>query len=324
MAVFLRSATLVLFVLLAFKVNAQKQRVWIDTDIMIGKFKHDVDDGFALILLLQDTNLIIEGISFVHGVDYAEKVTKKLLNRFAPNRSIPTFKGADDKSEFGNKTAAVGAMNTALEKGPITLFALGPMTNIATVLHLNPELAENIEVVTYCAGRKPNQHFRPGGSKFTFSDYNFDLDPKSTELVLESNVPMLLAGYDCSDNLFLDLPDFKHLKHSDNDVDRWLYRKMKSWLSLWKTFIGSEKGFIPFDASTVGALLYPEEFEITTAIPARIEVLQNDSKNTVKTKTKPYLLVEDGKGKHVVSYCSGTNAEFKKRLLKALNNPNFQ
>lgn len=319
-----RSAILFSLIVLAFKVNAQKQRVWIDTDIMIGKFKHDVDDGLALILLLQDTNLVIEGISFVHGVDYADKVTDKLLARFALNRKIPTFKGADDQSEFGNKTAAFNGITAALEKGPIKLFALGPMTNIATILHHNPNLASNIEVITYCAGRRPNQHFRPGGSKFTFADYNFDLDPKSSQLVLESNSPMLLSGYDCSDNLFLDLPDFKHLKQSDDKVDRWLYRKMKSWLSLWKTFIGSEKGFIPFDASTVGALLYPEEFEITSSIPARIEVLENDSKNTVKTKTKPYLLVEDGNGKQTVSYCSGTNAEFKKRLLKALNHPNFQ
>lgn len=321
---YVRAILFLLLGVIAFHSKAQKKRVWIDTDIMIGKFKHDVDDGLALILLLNDTNIQIEGISFVHGVDYAAKVTDKLLNRFAPNRSIPTHKGADDKKEFGNETAATKALVAALEKGPITIFALGPMTNIGTVLSQRPDLASNVVDLTYCAGRVPGQRFNPGGGNFNFSDYNFDLDPDATQKVLDADVPLLLSGYDCSDSLFLDLDDFKHLKESDDEVDRWLYRKMKSWLSLWKGFIGSKRGFIPFDASTVGVLLYPSEFEVIPEIPARIEILENDSKNTVKTKTKPYLLADKEKGTRMVSYCSATQASFKKRLLKVLKHPDYQ
>ena len=74
-----------LLALFSFCTFAQ-QRVWIDTDIMIGKFRRDVDDGLALMLALQDTSIKIEGISFVHGVDYAEKVTTApdSVNRHRP------------------------------------------------------------------------------------------------------------------------------------------------------------------------------------------------------------------------------------------------
>jgi inosine-uridine nucleoside N-ribohydrolase len=312
------------FSLFPFSLFAQKQRVWIDTDIMIGKFRRDVDDGLALILALRDSSIQIEGISFVHGVDYAEKVTGKLLNWYAPNRTIPTFKGSDDSTGFGKETEAVRAMISALEKGPMAILALGPMTNVGTVLKLRPDLHKNITVISYCAGRRPGMLFNPGSANVKFADYNFDLDQASSAVLLETEIPVLLAGYDCSDSLFLSLDDFKHLKKSENEGDRWLYRQLKSWHSLWRTFIGSKKGFIPFDCSTVGVLLYAEEFNIIQEIPSYIKVDVNDTKFTVSTPTKAYLYVdENGSGKKL-SYCDFTKAEFKVRLLKLLDHPEYQ
>lgn len=312
-----------LLLLASFSVSAQ-QRVWIDTDIMIGKFAHDVDDGLALILALQDTSIQIEGISFVHGVDYASEVTQKLLDGYAPHLEIPTFKGADDSAEFLDKTDAVEAIAAALRKGPLTILALGPMTNVGSVLTLYPELAENVRKITYCAGRRPGQTFNPGNGKNNFSDYNFDLDPRATEAVLNTNVPILLSGYDCSEKLFLNKKDFVHLKKSDRKIDRWLYRKLKSWHGIWQTVFGSKQGFIPFDCSTVGALFYPSQFQITPSIPAYVIVRENDSKHTVKTTTKPYLEVaEKAEGKNV-SYCDETRKEFKATLLKAIGHPAYQ
>jgi pyrimidine-specific ribonucleoside hydrolase len=320
----MRFLTFIILCLLPFAVTAQKQRVWIDTDIMIGKWKHDVDDGLALILTLQDTTIQIEGISFVHGVDYAAEVTEKLLSRYSPDVKIPMHKGADDSTHFGEKTPAVEAMAKALEKGPLTIFALGPMTNVGTVLELYPDLRRNVKRITYCAGRTPGKTFNPAGGRAKFSDYNFDLDPYATAMVLKANVPILLSGYDCSEELFLSKKDFIHLKKSNDETDRWLFRKLRSWHGLWRMFLGSEQGFIPFDCSTVGALLYPEEFEINSFIPAYIQVLENDTKQLVKTKKKPYLLVdEDGAGR-IVSYCSETKPAFKRRLLKALDHPDYR
>ncbi|MFM1877083.1 MAG: hypothetical protein RL266_2820 [Bacteroidota bacterium] len=317
----MRTIAVVLLFLSPLFCMSQKQRVWIDTDIMIGKFPRDVDDGLALILALSDTNIHIAGISFVHGVDYASEVTEILLKRYGRGLEIPTFKGADDSVQFGDETEATQALRKALQEGPLTILALGPMTNIGTVLENHPELASNVTRISYCAGRRPGQLFNPGSGKTRFSDYNFDLDPYATAMVLKAGVPMLLAGYDCSDDLFVSKEDFVHLRKSENATDKWLYRKLRSWHSLWRTFIGSKQGFIPFDVSTVGALLYPQEFDITPAIPSYIQVLKNDSKHIVKTPTKPYLIVLDNAAGRIVSYCNSTNSEFKTRLLHAIGHP---
>ncbi len=312
-----------LLALLSFCTFAQ-QRVWIDTDIMIGKFRRDVDDGLALMLALRDTSIKIEGISFVHGVDYAEKVTTRLLTWYAPDRHIPTFKGADDSTGFGEQTPAVVAMIAALEQGPMSILALGPMTNVGTVLNLRPDLHRNITVISYCAGRRPGMLFNPGSGKVKFSDYNFDLDPRSSAVLLETEVPVILSGYDCSNELFLGLDDFKHLKTSTAPGDRWVYRQLKSWHSLWRTFIGSKNGFIPFDCATVGVLLYAQEFNILSDVSSYIEVAPNDTRNTVSSASKPYLLIsETGTGKRV-AYCDLTKADFKERLLKLLRHPDYQ
>ncbi len=317
--------TFTFFLLLVFPfLSFAQQRVWVDTDIMIGKFRRDVDDGLALVLLLRDTNLQIEGISFVHGVDYADKATTKLLNWYAPERNIPTFKGSDDSTGFGKETEAVKAMITALEKGPMAILALGPMTNIGTVLKLRPDLHKNITAISYCAGRRPGMLFNPGSGKVKFSDYNFDLDPSSSAILLETKIPVILAGYDCSDSLFLSREDFIHLKKSKNKGDRWLFRQLKEWENLWRVFLGSKQGFIPFDCSTVGALLYANEFNVIPNVSATIREEENDTKYTVKSSTKSYLFVGENEDGKTVSYCYFTKEEFKKRLLQTLNHPDYK
>lgn len=318
---------LIVILLGAFSIQsstAQTKRVWIDTDIMIGKFRRDVDDGLALILALRDTNLQIEGISFVHGVDYAEKVTTKILGWYGPNRQIPCYKGSDDSTGFGKRTPAVEAMIKALEAGPIHILALGPMTNVGTVLELRPDLHKNVLGLSYCAGRRPGMLLNPGSGKVKFSDYNFDLDPKSSKTLLNVEFPVILSGYDCSDSLFLSKPDFLHLKNSKNKGDRWMYKQLKEWAGLWRTFIGSKQGFIPFDCSTVGALFYPNEFSGNESIPAFVRVDENDSKHTVSTPTKPYLYVDENAEGKAVNYCDYTKQAFKKRLLKAIDHPNYR
>ncbi len=321
----MRTAIIFFILLFAFNsIKAQKQRIWIDSDILIGKFKKDVDDGLAMLMAFNDTTIKIEGVSLVDDVDYGEKVTKKLLDWYAPDYEIQTYKGAKDSTDFGIPNAGTDAMIAALEKGPLIIVALGPITNVATVLKLRPDLHKNIEAITYCAGRRPGMLFNPGSGNIHFSDYNFDLDPWPNQVLLDADVPLTLTGYDCSDSLFVSKEDFIHLKKSKNKGDRWIFRQLKSWEYLWRVFMGSKKGFIPFDCATYGAIFHPNEFEFEQQIPAFIVVDKNDSKHTVSTPTKPYLLVDKTKDGKPVSYCHYTKSVFKNRLLKALHHPDYQ
>lgn len=302
--------------------EAQIKKVWIDTDILTGKFKKDVDDALALVMALRDTSIEIVGISTVQNAVYSEKVTKKLLSWYAPNSHISVFKGADGSKDAGKETDASKAIIAALENGKLHILALGPVTNVATVLDQRKDLHSNIGSITFCAGRKPDMLFNPGSGKVKFSDYNFDLDPNSINPLLQSKVPFTLAGYDCSDSLFVDRSDFVHLKKSMNEGDRWLFKQLKNWESLWRVFMGSEKGFIPFDCATLGVLLYRDDFEIDLTT-SYVQIDKNDTKNQVKTETKPYLYVGTMGGKPT-DYCSHTKAAFKNKLLRAIHHPDYR
>ena len=82
----------------------------------------------VLRMLLRDTSFQLAGISVVHGVDYAEKITERLLAWYAPQRSIAVHRGAKSYKEFGQRNAAVNAIEKALEAGPLIILALGPAT----------------------------------------------------------------------------------------------------------------------------------------------------------------------------------------------------
>lgn len=314
-----RLTVILLFICLGTAGSLAQRRVWVDTDISSGKFKGDMDDALALLMLLRDSTVHMEGISLVHGVRHAEKVTRKILKWYAPDRNIPVHVGADSYRELGQRTDAVTAMERALEQGPMMILALGPATNVTTLLQLRPDLRANVQAISFCAGRRPGMVFTPPGAKVRFSDYNFDLDSTAGRLLLEMDVPLLLAGYDCSDSLFLSKEDYRHLKRSGRPGDRWFYRNLSRWEWFWGAFLGVKRGLIPFDCSTVGALLYPEEFEIEDAVPASVETRDNDSPHTVKAGRKSYLLVEEGREGVRVDYCHFTHERFRERLLRTLN-----
>ncbi|MCF8258379.1 MAG: nucleoside hydrolase [Flavobacteriales bacterium] len=297
---------------------AQQHRVWVDTDLSSGRPVGDMDDALALLMLLRDTSVHIEGISVVHGVRHARRVTAKLLRWYAPARDTPIHRGADTQRELGQRTEAVNAMIRALEKGPMTVLALGPATNVATVLTLRPDLVPQMQKVGFCGGRWANMVFAPDGGKVRFSDYNFEHDSVAARLLLQSGVPLLLAGYDCSDGFFLHRALYRPLKGSSHARDRWMYRNLSRWEWVWQHVFGVKDGFIPFDCSTVGALLHPDEFCIRADRAATVTEGPNDARSIVKTDRKMFLTVGAQGGIHRVDHCYHTHGIFRERLLNAL------
>src|SRR5687768_5395799 len=70
------------------------KKIWIDTDNRMGKIKGDVDDGSALMLALAHSNMYLQGISTVHRIHYARKVTLILLKWYGGGKEIPVYNGA--------------------------------------------------------------------------------------------------------------------------------------------------------------------------------------------------------------------------------------
>ena len=300
--------------------DSSPRKIWIDTDIIFNKPGQEVDDGLALMMALNNRNVEIKGISLIHNVDNGYRVTKKLLDFYA-RYPIPVYKGTDDaRRGAGKKTQAVEELAGALEKDDLSVIAIGPATNIANLIEFYPDAAQNINDLVFCAGRQKGAVFTTRGSTTHFPDYNFEMDPQSMMDVIKSDIPVTLSGYEASSSIFLKQEDLEKIRKNGRKGDRWVYRQLQPWMDRWKNELNIN-GFIPFDTSTSGHVLYPGSryFHYYRDIPVAMNVRENDSQNFYGGDKKPYLEVShDFKTQDTVDFVYKTAPEYKQVVMENL------
>ncbi len=102
----------------------------------------------------------------------------------------------------------------------MTFVSLAPMTNLATALKKYPKIQRNIERVYIMGGLfqgKGNIVERPFGFKNRFAEYNFFLDAKAVEIVLNSNLPITIVPFDIAKSVF-SKPLYENLKGNRKTV----------------------------------------------------------------------------------------------------------
>jgi pyrimidine-specific ribonucleoside hydrolase len=303
-------------------VNKPK-RVWLDTDLMIGcpeRAPREVDDGVALIMALRQPSIEIVGISLITVVDYGEEVAHKLLKWYnKTGRDIPVYKGSDSANDVGIENDATRALAEALGKEKLTILAIGPTTNVATVLKNRPELASQIEEIAFCIGRTVGLEFRPGLGNFPVGDYNFEKDVESMKIILNTHVPLVFSGFECSSSLFLGPVDIDRLSEG-SEGDKWVYDQLMPWIERGHRLVGSE-GFIPYDTSVLGYLTHPGHFKYYEDIPVEIHEKPNDAPMNGRDPrpTKEYLEVSyNFKSSRKVKYAYKTLPGFEEIVIKSL------
>lgn len=289
--------------------------VWIDTDPSAAPGGHEVDDAVALVQAFGSPELGIRGVSITYGnadLPTASEIGRRIVHDFGP-RQLPVFDGAGGPGDLGKDTAAASAIASALRKQRLTILALGPVTNVATVVKNHPELAGQIVEIIAVAGRKPGQKFLSGPKQTKpFRDLNFELDPDAFQVLLDTRIPLTLAPWEISSRVWLRSDDVNALLLRRPAL-RTLQPALEDWLQLWKRDFGTD-GFNPFDALAVGYLVSRKALHCTE-VGAGIESAQNDT----GPGRKPYLLVgppqADGRR---VRYCDSADPEFKNDLLRRL------
>jgi len=294
--------------------------VWIDTDPSVAPGGHEVDDGLALIQAFHSPELLVRGVSVAFGnaaLKEAMPIAEQIIERIG-TKDLPIYPGAARADQLGTETPASRALASALQKEALTILALGPVTNIATVLRQHPELESRIIRIVAVAGRRPEQHFMTGatGSK-PFKDLNFELDPKAFQVLLDSMIPITLAPWELSSQIWINASDLQQLMSHSSDLE-WLYRAAVDWLNLWKERFGVS-GFNPFDTLAVG-IVTSRRFMTCELLPVGIRILPSDTAEAASADTtKPYLLVSRNfEGPRFVEYCFQVKSEFKDDLLSRL------
>lgn len=188
--------------------------MWIDTDTAS-------DDAVALILALKSKTTDVLGISIVAGNVPIEMgvqaalytlemcgaktpvhvgADKPLVRSFSSAQNVH---GKDGMGDIGLKLTgrqpttrnAIQEMLAMFRSAPreIDLVTLGPLTNIAIALSIEPEFAKMVRrcVIMGGTGVLP-------GNVTTASEFNVWADPEAARIVFDSDLPLEMVGWDVS------------------------------------------------------------------------------------------------------------------------------
>lgn len=251
--------------------NTGKKKIIIDTD-------PGIDDAIALAIAAFSDDVDLRLVTTVSGnvnIDYVTENTLKLLSFY--EKDIPVAKGARtplvrpsiDASDIHGKTGLEGydfnEINPALlinehavhamykeitaYPGEITLVAIGPLTNIALLLKLYPECAEDIHEIILMGG-SPER-----GNYGVYAEFNIGYDPEAAKVVFESSVPRTMVGMNIGAKALIK-PEVSEKIQQLNRVGDMFY-------SLFKKYRGGSfsTGLKMYDGTAIAYLLKPEMFE---------------------------------------------------------------
>lgn len=198
--------------LLPLMLLAAQEPILIDCDP--GRF---TDDNAAIAMLVRSGKFKIAGITVVAGNVWANeglrnaRATLNMMDvedvpvhlgaqqplrhtaEMAQKEKPLEFAGAFDlRRPRAEKETAVDFLIETLEKQPMTVLAIGPLTNIAQALQKKPSIAVRIKQLVIMGGAVRV----PGNSNKT-AEFNFWFDPEAARQVLESAIPRkVLVGLD--------------------------------------------------------------------------------------------------------------------------------
>ena len=189
----------------------------LDTDIGT-----DIDDAFALALTMRSPELELLGVTTVSGDTAARaRLAAKILwesgFQFTPvaagrsGKPLPKeqtrwaegFASPQIQSE-----SAVDLLKNQIQQRPdkITLVAIGPLTNVATLINQDPAKARKLKRIVLMGGSIAHGY---GRSPAPVAEYNIAADPKAAQTVFTSGIPILMVPLDVTAMLELN-PEYRH------------------------------------------------------------------------------------------------------------------
>jgi pyrimidine-specific ribonucleoside hydrolase len=188
------------------------------------------DDWMATLFLLNDPDFTVKAITVTGtGFAYCDAGVQSALGLLALTDygDVPVSCGAEspmmgdnappaewrttvetveglDLPEGGDPVAqdAVTLFTSVIQDSPepVTVLALGPLTNVGEALEATPELVDNIEMI-YVMGGAVDVEGSSVSEKNTVAEWNMYCDPHAARLVFESGAPITLVPLDATNEV---------------------------------------------------------------------------------------------------------------------------
>lgn len=233
-------------------------RVILDCDPGNGIPGSDIDDGLALGLILASLEFQLEAVTVVGGNTAVDVGVRCALNMLEiAGLDIPVHRGAarpiledhmvwrKDMDERGGREPATslwrdmpppaplgqarpeGAAQAIVRlvnahPGEVTIIAVGPLTNVAQAILLDPELPGKVRQLSVMGGgfgvwRRPQE-------------LNFCYDPEAARIVMLSGAPIILVPVDTTIKTAMLLEHAAELAASSDPLVSYLGRTTDPWI----------------------------------------------------------------------------------------------
>ncbi|MGY6501753.1 MAG: nucleoside hydrolase [Acidimicrobiales bacterium] len=253
-----------------------RRRILIDTD-------PGIDDAMAIAAALAAPELEVVGLTTVFGNHHVDVTTAnacRVLDHLgAPE--IPVVPGAaralvraghrpatmvhgDDglgdadlpaavRRPVGGRRAAEYLVEQILaDPGTLTIVALGPLTNLALALHLEPRVAEAVEQVVLMGGA-----FAVPGNVTPTSEANIWNDPHAAHQVFGAGWPLMAIGLDVTHRLHADRAWLDRVATVDTPAARLVSVTAPTYVRFHQETDGLD-GIHCHDVATIVALVRPD------------------------------------------------------------------
>jgi purine nucleosidase len=259
------------------------KKIIIDSDLVN-------DDSIAILFALSSSAFQVEAITVVAGAVGLNQGVKNALNllEIARRTDIPVFVGQDKplfrplvmgktfhgEDGLGNlhlpqpniqpqKKTAIRYLAELVDRSdPITIVTLGPLTNIATALLFQPEIASSIDQIVMVGGAIFGAgNYTPAvTSNCMHSEYNFFVDPEAAQIVLSKQISLVMIGMDVTEKVLLTKEICERiLKTNPNDVSTFLMSTTGPYMKIHDQII-KKKGCYIADPLAIAYLLDPSCF----------------------------------------------------------------
>lgn len=227
------------------------------------------DDAVALVMALSASDVHVEAVTVVAGnVGLDQTVQNALYTVELCERPVPVYAGADRPLHATLQTAdtvhgkdglgdiglplygrvpasghAVDALIAAANKfsGELTLVTLGPLTNIALAIILDPSFAAKVKRCVVIGGAPDGV-----GNTTAAAEFNIFVDPEAARIVLRSGMPVEMVGWDVTlKSAMLTPEENQALRAHDTAKARFIADIQRPVLMLWQRLYGRPMVCLP-------------------------------------------------------------------------------
>lgn len=89
----------------------------------------------------------------------------------------------------------------------VILVGLGPLTNIALLLKMFPEVRDKVEYISIMGGGLDHGNITP------LAEFNIYVDPEAAQVVFRSGFPIVMSGLDVTEKAEITVEEINSLKH---------------------------------------------------------------------------------------------------------------